>query len=334
MCHIVKKIYTVCAHSTEEGPFECQAQKERRERYDGFLRSFRASISRCWPPVRLTEQIYGFCEDCRLAYSGHDTRRVSAILNYWACRGYSESVPAGSIPSNKVFCRSLPEQDLKRPRGELVALGKVIPQRRREPRGWWLQRLEAIRISTLEWAEYPPRTDKQRTANIRQQVNPEATVPMRHLTPVQKTYGHGAHEGVGNGTGLRAEGSAQQRNNVESSVPASGRPRAEDTQPRDSIIQALVPAPLRLRGMQHHHRRSKPATDLANQSSIKTQVDVPTDVPKVHIVVSQGRLLTVQLDEECEPNMTSRFSFSDDESDSSEADLQHAKYGRYNFDTE
>ena len=190
MCHTIRKIHTVCAHSREEGPFDCHAQKNRRERlqYSRFCSSLRASISRCWPPVKLTELIYGFCEDCRFFYAGRITRRVSVILNYWACRGYSNSVSPGSIPSAMVFCKTSSEEDLKRPRCELIALAKVLPRGRGEPREQWLQRLEVIRRSTLEWAENTssPQTHDQRAldqSDVRAQPRP---APPTSVHP----YGH------------------------------------------------------------------------------------------------------------------------------------------------
>lgn len=194
MCYFIRTVYTVCAHYNEKGPFECQAQRKRRNQWQegGFCLSLRTSLWQCWPSLTTTELICGFCKECRDCYRGHDTRSVSAILNYWASRGYSNSVPAGSIPACKVFCDpSFVGQDLKRPRYELVALAKALPRKPSETHGQWLQRLEAARESTLEWAEKNSGTDQQ----SRQQPDADHAAvctqqPPSHPSMTVPPYGH------------------------------------------------------------------------------------------------------------------------------------------------
>ncbi|KAL2017383.1 hypothetical protein VTK56DRAFT_2263 [Thermocarpiscus australiensis] len=161
MCYISRKIYTVCAHTREGELVECRAQKHRIQQRQnaGFCNGIRLSLSKCWPLAQTTEMIYGFCEDCRCFYKGHNTGSVNAILNYWAFKnsqGYSVSVPAHLVPADEVFGRPASViAALKQPRGELLALGNELPRKRQETTLEWLQRLEGIRRSTLGWAGNP-----------------------------------------------------------------------------------------------------------------------------------------------------------------------------------
>lgn len=130
MCYINSKAYTVCAHAkVEGGPFVCWGDGTVEQQH-GVDESgnWRVSGPSCWPLARTTELVYGFCGGCISFYRGFETRDVSAILNYWAARGYSASVPAGSISADDVFCGLDPNEDLaKRPHYELVALGIAFP---------------------------------------------------------------------------------------------------------------------------------------------------------------------------------------------------------------
>lgn len=273
MCHMTRKIYTVCAHSKEEGPFECKAQKDRIDWYQdtGFCGRLWVSLSRCWPPVKLTELIYGFCEDCLNFYrdKGHETRTVSAILKYWASRGYTESVSAGSISDD--ICKPPVAEDLRRPRCEYVAFAKVLPRGFSEPLGMWLQRLESVRESTLQWAEITSSTQTRQEAlpqaavhfqpglwtpqqggeqrQIRQdstytgladshfQALPRKPLPTRCLTPVQNRYGSENDYGYDNNNRSRPEGSKQQMTDAEPYLPTLHHSQRSESMSRLTRVQ-------------------------------------------------------------------------------------------------
>lgn len=159
MCYRSHRVYTVCAHRGRGYIYDCKAQKDRRERWrfvDKRLYTVLPGWS-CRLLTEITEIVYGFCDECRDWYRGFETRDTVAILNYWAFKnrcGHTFSVPAKYISADEVFGRPPPSlEDLKRPRCELVALGRELPLSGRETPVSWLQRLEGIRQFTLEWAE-------------------------------------------------------------------------------------------------------------------------------------------------------------------------------------
>ncbi|GAB1311795.1 hypothetical protein MFIFM68171_02005 [Madurella fahalii] len=159
MCHVSRKVYTVCAHGKAGETRECEAQNDRKERW-GFLETTGFCVGfdllRCRRYGETTEVVYGFCRECRDFYRGFNTRDVNAILNYWAYKnrhGYSTSVSAKLISADEVFGRPPPALEaVNRARCELVALGRELPCSDLETPIDWLQRLEKIRRSTLDWA--------------------------------------------------------------------------------------------------------------------------------------------------------------------------------------
>ena len=103
-----------------------------------------------------TELVYGFCPPCCSFYCWFDTITVDFILKYWACRGYRGPVPTEFIHPNQIFFKETTTsiyQERRRPRGELVALGEVLPRQEGETLGQWISRLEMVRDMTLDWAE-------------------------------------------------------------------------------------------------------------------------------------------------------------------------------------
>lgn len=168
MCYTSRKVYTVCAHSEVENRW-CGAQKARRERWR-FLDTpglcVGSDLRCCHQSDETTEAIYGFCYECRDFYRGLNTRDVNTILNYWAAKnrhGYSTKVSATLISADEIFGRPSPAlEEVSRARCELVALGRELPCRDLESPVDWLQRLERIRQSTLDWAQQRPSTQMHR----------------------------------------------------------------------------------------------------------------------------------------------------------------------------
>jgi hypothetical protein len=155
MCYITRNVYTVCAHTRIGGVVECEHQKARNERWEEGNCCLALLSCR---PVEKTKLKYWFCDECREHYDGCDTKTLDAVLNYWAfknARGCSSSVSPRKIPAELVFGGRAPvrEDDPKRPRLELVALGKVLPRKPFESPLDWLQRLEEARTMTVQLAE-------------------------------------------------------------------------------------------------------------------------------------------------------------------------------------
>jgi hypothetical protein len=181
MCYIARDVYTVCAHTRVGGLVECEPQIARNERWgDG---SSCLALLSC-RPVEKTELKYWFCPECREHYGGWDTKTVDAVLNYWAfknARGYSSSISPKRVPAELVFGGKAPlrEDDPKRPRLELIALGKELPREPFEDPLAWLQRLEEARTMTIQVAEkWPSVEDREGLDEHVVRMQPRISTPM------------------------------------------------------------------------------------------------------------------------------------------------------------
>jgi hypothetical protein len=158
MCHIIKNIYTVCAHHRVGELVECEQQQARVEQWrnGGWCANLQFTLRSC-RPVEQAKLKYRFCDECRDHYRHYDTNSADSILNYWAfknARQYMFSVSPRLVPCDLVFGSAAPAHKVpKVPRLELYALDSVWPRKPFENKLFWLQRLDKARTLTLELAE-------------------------------------------------------------------------------------------------------------------------------------------------------------------------------------
>jgi hypothetical protein len=159
MCYIIHNIHTICTHTSYSDIVFCDKQKSRNSRLKSNPRSLRASISfkirSCRPKFEPSLQ-YNFCDECSNHFSGYDIYNVNSVLNFWGYKStmkHDTAVSPGSIPAGDVFGPNRRNYiNPLHPRLELSALGRVWKMKQPfETNLSWLQRLEEIRTTTLDY---------------------------------------------------------------------------------------------------------------------------------------------------------------------------------------
>ena len=172
MCIKKRKVYTVCGHVKIVNDI-CETA-EQGTCFGWYI---------CFFSKRKISFRYDFCPSCADSYDIRGYITESMVLNYWGYKnkkGWTESMPAGSVPSEELFRRHSGIESPASIRGELISLINAI---KGETMGLYkgvvegLKYVQKIRAKTVEVA-------RKNTETLVEQLSGPSPQPVMVMLPM------------------------------------------------------------------------------------------------------------------------------------------------------